>query len=123
MSDSVTMRMPGGLTIKGELFAQEDLAIDGTFEGSIDLNGHRLITGARSRINAAVSAGAVTVGGTLEGNITADSVDIRPGALVTANLMTRQFALEDGANFSGSVNTERARAAATIAKHRAKPAD
>src|SRR3954451_12968518 len=118
MTERAMMTMPGGLTIKRELFAQEDLTIDGHFEGSIDLNGHRLFTGARSRISAAVSAGAVTVGGTLEGNITADSVDIRPGALVTANLITRQFSLKDAARFNGSVNTERARAAATIAKHR-----
>jgi len=110
----------GGLSIKGELIAQEDVTLDGTFEGSIDLKGYRLVTGAKSHINAAVSAGTVTVNGTLEGNITADTIDIRPGAFVSANLMTKQFALEDGARFNGSVNTERARAAATIAKHRTR---
>ena len=107
-----------GLKIKGDLIAQEDLTIDGTFEGTIDLHGHRLITGQTSWINAAVNAGTVTVNGRLDGHITADSVDIRPGALVPATLLTKQLALEDGASFNGSVNTERARAAASIAKHR-----
>src|SRR2546428_2160 len=31
----------GGLTIKGELVAREDLTIEGTFEGTIEAHGHR----------------------------------------------------------------------------------
>jgi cytoskeletal protein CcmA (bactofilin family) len=107
-----------GLKIKGELVAKEDLTIDGVFEGTIDLNGYALTTGKSSSVNATVSAGAVTVNGRLDGHITADMVELRPGALVTANLITKQFALDDGAQFNGAVNTERARAAASIARHR-----
>src|SRR5206468_283843 len=38
----------GGLTIKGELVAREDLTIEGTFEGTIEAHGHRLVMGARA---------------------------------------------------------------------------
>ena len=107
-----------GLKIKGELVAREDLTIDGVFEGTIDIPGYRLTTGKTSFVNAAVSASEVTVHGRLDGHITADFVELLPGALVTANLLTKQFALEDGAKFNGAVNTERARAAASIARHR-----
>ena len=106
------------LRIKGELTASEDLMIDGFFEGTIDLQGHRLVTGSGSRVHASVSARTVTVDGHLEGHITADSVDIGPTAIVEANVMARHFALEEGAQFKGSVNTERARAAGHIARHR-----
>lgn len=107
-----------GLTIKGELVAREDLTIDGVFEGTIDITGYTLTTGTASFVNAAVSAGSVTINGRLDGHITADFVELLPGATVTANLLTKQFALEDGAKFNGAVNTERARAAASIARHR-----
>ena len=107
-----------GLKIKGELVAREDLTIDGVFEGTIDIPGYRLTTGKTSFVNAAVSASEVTVHGRLDGHITADFVELLPGALVTANLLTKQFALEDGAKFNGAVNTERARAAASIARPR-----
>ena len=107
-----------GLTIKGELVAREDLTIDGVFEGTIDIPGYCLTTGKTSFVNAAVSAGTVSVNGRLDGHITADLVEVRPGALVTANLLTKQFSLEEGAQFNGAVNTERARAAASIARHR-----
>ena len=103
-----------GLKIKGELVARENLTIDGVFEGTIDIPGYTLTTGKASCVNAAVSAASVTV----YGHITADSVELLPGATVTAHLLTKQFTLEDGARFNGAVNTERARAAASIARHR-----
>ena len=108
------------IKIKGELSADEDVTIEGTFEGAIDLPGHHLTTGAGSDVKARVSARAVTVLGHLEGHITADAVDIRPTAVVEANLVTKQFALEEGGRFNGQVNTERARAAGDILRHRSQ---
>ena len=110
-----------GLIIKGELTATEDVTIDGSFEGSIDLPKHRLLATKGSRVNASVKALAVTVDGHLEGHITADSVDIGPTATVDASVVTPKLAVEDGAMFNGSVNTERAVAAGNIARHKQKP--
>lgn len=112
------MRSGIGLVIKGDLSAGEDVTIDGTFEGSIDVPGYRVITAAGSRVRAAVTAGTVTIDGHLEGHIIADTVDIGPTATVDANVLTKRFALEEGARFNGAVNTERARAAGNIARHR-----
>jgi cytoskeletal protein CcmA (bactofilin family) len=107
------------LRITGELSAEEDLTIDGSFEGVIDLHRHHLTTSARSDVKARVSARAVTVLGHLEGHVTADAVQIRPTAVVEASLVTKQFALEEGGRFNGQVNTERARAAGDVLRHRA----
>jgi cytoskeletal protein CcmA (bactofilin family) len=112
------MRSGTGLMIKGDLSAGEDVTIEGRFEGSIDLPGHRLTTGAGSRVRASVTAGTVTIDGHLEGHVVADTVDIGPTATVDANILAKRFALEEGARFNGAVNTERARAAGNIAKHR-----
>jgi cytoskeletal protein CcmA (bactofilin family) len=112
------MRSGTALVIKGELIASEDVMIDGLFEGTIDVKGHHLVAGAGSRVRAAVTARTVTVDGHLEGHITADSVDIGPNATVEANVIAKHFALEEGAQFKGAVNTERARAAGYIARHR-----
>ena len=114
------MHSGAGLHIKGELSAEEDIRIDGAFEGQIDLPRHRLVAAEGSYVNAAVTARAVTIDGRLEGHVTADLVDIGPTATVEANLITTHFALEEGARFTGSVNTERARAAVNIARHRQK---
>ena len=108
------------LRIKGELSAREDMTIEGSFEGAIDLQGHHLTIGAQSDVKARVSARAVTILGHLEGHVTADAVDIRPTAVVAANLIAKKFALKEGGRFNGQVNTERARAALDIARHRAQ---
>ena len=109
-----------GLTIRGELIANEDLTIEGIFEGTIDLKGHLLTMAETARVDAMVSARVVTVLGRLHGNITADLVDIGPAAVVEANVIAPQIALEEGARFTGAVNTERARAAWEIARRRAR---
>ena len=108
------------LRITGELSAKEDLTIDGSFEGTLDLPGHHLITAAGSEVKARGTARAVTVLGRLEGHITADAVDIRSTAVVEASAVTKRFALKDGGRFNGQVNTERARAAGDILRHRAQ---
>lgn len=115
------MRSGTALVIKGELTASEDVMIDGLFEGTIDVKGHNVVAGAGSRVRASVTARTVTVDGYLEGHITADSVDIGPTANVEANVIAKKFALEEGAHFKGAVNTERARAAREIARHRQRP--
>ena len=112
------MQTGAGLNIKGELSATEDITIRGTFEGTIDLPKHRLVAAEGARVNASITALAVTIDGRLEGHITAETVDIGPKASVDASVITSKLALEEGATFNGAVNTERARAAATIAKHR-----
>ncbi|HET7618614.1 MAG TPA: polymer-forming cytoskeletal protein [Vicinamibacterales bacterium] len=108
----------GRLTIKGELTAREDVTIDGLFEGTIDLNGHHLMMGAQSDVNAIVTARVVTVHGRLKGCVNADVVDVASSALVDASVLAKTLALEDGAQFNGPVNTERARAAGEIARRR-----
>ncbi len=108
----------GTLVIKGELSADEDFRIDGTFEGAIVLNGHDLVIGERSNVRAAVSARSVTLLGQLDGQISADLVAIGATARVQASVMAKHLALADGAEFNGAVNTDRAAAAIQVARHR-----
>lgn len=108
----------GGLTIKGELTAAEDLTVDGTFEGSIDLPGHRLTVAQGATVNAAVTAESVTIDGRFDGHLTAGRIDITPTAVVEASVVSEHLSLKDGAQFTGPVNTERARAAGEVAKHK-----
>jgi cytoskeletal protein CcmA (bactofilin family) len=108
--------------IKGELSAGEDFTFDGTFEGSIDLPNHRFEAGKQAQVSASITAKEVTVDGRVDGYIAADVVDVGPNAIVTANIVAPKFVVEEGAVVNGSVNTERARAAGNIARHKQRPA-
>src|SRR5206468_2777542 len=112
-----------GLTIKGELTADEDLAIDFSFEGFIDLPGHKLIVPETSSVVASVKAASVVVHGHLEGHIAAEHVRITKTGTVDGSVVTPHLAIEDGALFNGPVNTERAHAAGSVAQHRRQAGD
>ncbi|HMC75892.1 MAG TPA: polymer-forming cytoskeletal protein [Vicinamibacterales bacterium] len=112
------VQMDRNLSINGDLTAGEDLTIDCTFDGSIQLAGHHLTIAAGARVHAAVSAVTVTVHGHFEGQIEAELLTVTPGSDVNATVITKKLAVQEGALFTGSVNTERARAASEVAKHR-----
>ena len=116
------MRIGSSLTIKGELTAGEDVTVDFVFQGTIDLPGHRLVVAQGSRVQATVTAKTVVINGRLDGHVSAEHVEIGPTAEVEGSLITQRLLLHDGARFTGPVNTERAQAAATVAKHRQKTA-
>ena len=115
----MSVEITKNLRINGELTAGEDLIVDCTFDGSIQLSGHHLTIASGSQVHAAVCAQAVTVQGHFEGQIEAEVLHVTPGATVNATVITKTLAIHDGAHFTGSVNTERARAAGDVARHRA----
>ena len=107
------------LRIHGELSAEEDLTIDYVFEGSIQLRGHQLTIGPHARVHAAATAQVVTVHGGFDGQIEAEVLRLTANAELAATAVVTQLVMQDGAIFVGAVNTERARAAGEVARHRA----
>jgi cytoskeletal protein CcmA (bactofilin family) len=95
------------LTFKGgELSADEDLIIEGTVEGTIAHQSHSLTIGKHGRVKADVRARVITVQGTIQGDLHGDeAVYITSTGRVSGNVLSPRVAIEDGASFSGSINT------------------
>ncbi|HWY56387.1 MAG TPA: polymer-forming cytoskeletal protein [Terriglobales bacterium] len=94
--------------IKGELSGGEDLYVDGTINGTIQLQGHDLMIGPNGHVHADVNAKGVVVQGKLEGNIKAtDRVEMRKSAVILGDIVTQRIAIEDGAYFKGKVEIQR----------------
>src|SRR4029078_3553099 len=108
------------LRIKGDLTAAEDLTVDFAIDGSVDLPGNRLGRAEDARLNATVTAASVTVRGHLDGHIVADRLELTSSAVVSAGVVVTRLTLHDGAQFTGPVHTEQAKAAGTVARHRQK---
>ncbi|MGA2135325.1 MAG: polymer-forming cytoskeletal protein [Bryobacteraceae bacterium] len=105
------------VTIKGEVFSNEDLVVDGTLEGKIELPAHKLTVGPHGTIKtAAIKAAAVEIHGAVEGDVNAeDRVEIRKDATLTGNIKTARIVIEDGAYFKGGVDITRPAAPAVSA--------
>ena len=92
------------IVINGELSGGEDLTIEGTVEGKIDLRDHVLTVGLNGRIKAEVSAKSIVVFGQVVGNLTAtEKVDIKEKGSVEGDIVAPRLAIADGSHFRGSV--------------------
>jgi cytoskeletal protein CcmA (bactofilin family) len=96
------------IQIKGELTGNEDLTIDGTVEGNIELKDHSLTIGPNGNIKADINAKKVTIIGEVQGNVTAEeTVEIRETGKLRGNIVAPRLVIADGAFFKGSVEMER----------------
>jgi cytoskeletal protein CcmA (bactofilin family) len=93
---------------KGELTGNEDLTIDGTVEGKIDLKEHHLTIGKNGRIKADLHAKSITIIGDVTGQIVADDkVELQATGRLQGDILSPRLSIADGAHFKGSVDMDR----------------
>ncbi len=106
-------RIGSGLHVQGEITGNEDLLVDGTVEGHIQLGDRRLTVGPAARVTANVEAREVVVFGNVKGNLRArDRIEIKKDGSVVGDLATARIMIEDGAYFKGSIEINRGEAPA-----------
>jgi cytoskeletal protein CcmA (bactofilin family) len=101
-----TARIGKAVTIKGEVFSNEDLYMDGALEGRIELPAHKLTVGPNGTVNTgAIQADTVVILGIVQGDVNAqEKVEIRKDARLTGNIKTARIVIEEGAYFKGGVD-------------------
>jgi cytoskeletal protein CcmA (bactofilin family) len=110
-SDRATGWLGSSLHVKGDITGTEDLLIDGSVEGLIQLDEWKLTVGATAKLTADVNARDVVVYGYVKGNVRAKGrIEIRKDGSVVGNLTTAQIMIEDGADFKGSIEIDRSAA-------------
>ena len=92
------------ITIKGDLSGNEDLQIDGTVDGRIDLPNNQLTIGPEGRVKAEVHAKAVVVIGHVTGNVSAaDRIQVEATGIVDGDVKAPRLVIEEGAMLNGAV--------------------
>ena len=87
---------------KGDLSAKGALKIDGSIDGHVKADW--IIVGEKGCIKGDVTANCITVGGYIEGGITAQGlVDIRATGRVRGDVQTDKFVIQDGGIVDGKV--------------------
>lgn len=104
-SSTESAKIGESIQIKGTVSGNENLIIDGSVQGTIELEGHSLIIGPNARIEAGLRAKSVIIEGDVKGDITADDkIQITSSGSVAGDLRAPRMALGDGARFAGSVD-------------------
>lgn len=95
------------ISINGELKGQEDLVVEGTIEGTVELKQNTLTVGSKGTIKAQVYAHTILVDGTVNGDLYAsERISIRKSARIEGNILAPRISLEDGAKFRGSIDMD-----------------
>lgn len=96
------------MSLHGELSGNEDLLVEGQFEGTLKLPDHCVTVGSQGQVKAEVHARHVIVLGTVNGNIIArEKIEIRKSGRVVGDLAAAGIAIEDGAYLKGSIDIQR----------------
>ncbi len=96
------------ISITGDIKGKEDLEIQGTISGSIELPANHLTVGPNGKVEAEIKADNVTISGRLSGNITArGKVLITREADFSGEIKAKSIAVEDGAYLKAVIELER----------------
>jgi cytoskeletal protein CcmA (bactofilin family) len=110
-AEGATGWLGSSLHVKGNIVGTEDLLIDGSVEGLIQLDERKLTVGATAKLTADINARDVVVYGYVKGNVRAKGrIEIKKDGSVVGNLTTAQIMIEDGADFKGSIEIDRGEA-------------
>src|SRR5437763_9035361 len=81
-------------TVIGEISANEDLQIEGQFEGTVNLQDNCLTVGPKGQVKAEIHARQVVVHGMVNGNVTArEKIEIRKTGTVVGDLVAPDVAI------------------------------
>ncbi|HTW21999.1 MAG TPA: polymer-forming cytoskeletal protein [Candidatus Baltobacteraceae bacterium] len=114
-SSSGSSRIQAGLKINGEISGSSDLYIDGELQGKLRLGNAKLVIGPHGKVQADVEAGAITIEGSIQGNIKAgEGVHLGAGSRVQGSILTPRIGIDDGARLRGKVEMMKAGSAASV---------
>ena len=91
-----------GATLKGDLKSQGNVRLDGTFEGTLEIDGNVLV-GETAKITANINAKNVSIGGAVRGNVSGKKVQLLRTARVWGDITATAISTEEGAFIDGKI--------------------
>ena len=102
------------LSIKGELYGEEDLFIEGEIEGNITVKTASVTVGEKGRVRADIMATSIHVAGEVKGDLGgSEQVVVLETGCVEGNIKAGNVTLRNGARFKGSIDMDSADSATT----------
>jgi cytoskeletal protein CcmA (bactofilin family) len=104
------------ISIKGDLSGDEDIQVDGTVEGRVDLPNNQFTVGAEGRVRAEVHAKQVIVIGQVDGNIVAtERIEVQATGVIHGDVKGPRLVVHEGAVINGTIEMTKTAAPAKVA--------
>jgi len=99
-----TTFLGAAIEFHGELKGNEDLVIEGKFQGRIEIKNNALVVEKRADVDAEIRAQDITIRGKVKGNIYATrKVIIENEGHMTGDISAACISIMEGAQFKGSL--------------------
>lgn len=95
-----------GCVVHGRIESDVFVRIDGHIKGDLII-GEGLIIGENGIIEGNIKAREIVVYGTVNGSVTADSIDIKSSGNILGELHTSSLQVETGATYIGNVTMDK----------------
>ncbi|MBW1996133.1 MAG: polymer-forming cytoskeletal protein, partial [Deltaproteobacteria bacterium] len=96
------------ISVEGVVRGKENLVIEGSMKGSIELEKHQVTVGSKGQVEAEIQADNVIISGRLVGNIQAHGkVEITKEADFSGEIKAKRISVEDGAYLKAVIELER----------------
>jgi len=89
-------------TLYGDLKCQANIRLDGTFEGTLEIDGNVLV-GETAKITADIHARNVSIAGAVRGNVSGNKVQLLRTGRVWGDISAAAIATEEGAFIDGKI--------------------
>ena len=97
------------ITIQGDLTGNEDLIIEGTVKGRVELPNNQLTIGEGGKVNAELNAKSIVIVGNVNGNVNAsERLEIHGKGVVNGDVRAPRLIVQEGAVINGSVEMTKA---------------
>jgi cytoskeletal protein CcmA (bactofilin family) len=103
-----TATVATGLRVKGNISGNEDLQVDGTVEGPVQLGDGKLVVGATGKMSGDIVAREIVIHGSVKGNLRSSGrIEIKTDGSLVGDVSTPRITIEDGAYYKGSIEIDR----------------
>jgi len=110
------------VSIEGSIRGKENLVIEGTLKGTINLEENQVTIGRKGQVEGEIYADNITISGEMTGNIKArDKVEITREANFSGEIKAKRISVEDGAFIKTVIEMERRDEATPKASSSDKP--
>jgi cytoskeletal protein CcmA (bactofilin family) len=100
--DNINAFIGEGTSFKGTLTFEGTVRVDGKLEGEVSTK-DTLLIGSSAEVKADIHAGALVIGGSVHGNVTAEKkVELHSGARLYGNISTPSLVIDEGVVFEGT---------------------
>ena len=96
------------ISIEGSIHGDENIIIEGSMKGEIELEKHNFLVASEGRFEGEIRAQSVNISGIVIGNVkTNGNVQLTKEADFIGDIRSKNFLMEEGAYFKGSIELDR----------------